>query len=360
VAGARSVRVRLTDSRELLAQVVGADAATDIALLRVKAGRLVALQLGSSRNTAVGDAVIAVGNPYGLGQSVTAGIVSARGRTLEDDPYIDFLQTDAAINRGNSGGPLLATDGTVLGVTSVIFSPSGGSVGIGFAIPAETVATVIAELAAHGRVQRGYLGITVQAMTPAIATALGAGSPAGALLTAVDPKGPAQGLLHVEDVLLRIGDTPVTVAQLPKRAARLVPASTVELTVLREGVQLSIPITVGDLPDPPGDPAVAGGPDTWVPNLALGLAVTTADVRKALKADDEPSALIVTQLRATGAGALAGLRIGDLITHAGTQQLTAVTDLTTVDPPSVQMPLLLRVLRDGSPSFVAVTGSDMR
>jgi serine protease Do len=136
VAGARTVKVKLIDGRELPAKVIGADAATDIALLRVSAGGLPVLRLGSSANIAVGEAVIAIGNPFGLGQSVTAGIVSARGRTLEADPYIDFLQTDAAINSGNSGGPLLSTDGTVIGVTSAIFSPNGGSVGLGFAIPA--------------------------------------------------------------------------------------------------------------------------------------------------------------------------------------------------------------------------------
>ena len=360
ITGARTVRVRLSDSREVPAQVVGADAATDIALLRVKAGPLPALRLGSSKQTSVGDAVITVGNPYGLGQSVTAGIVSARGRTLADDPYIDFLQTDAAINRGNSGGPLLSIDGTVVGVTSVIFSPSGGSVGLGFAIPAETVTSVIAELEAHGRVQRGYVGVSVQEVTPAIATALGPKTQGGVLITAIDPMSPAQGVLQVEDVLLRIGATSVSVAQLPKRAARLTPGSKVMLAVIRDGVELSIPFTVGQLPDPPSDPSLGGGPDTWVPNLALGLADTTAEVRKALKADNEPNGLIVTQLRAAGAGALAGLRIGDLITHAGSKQLTAVTDLTTVDMPSPKRPLLLRVVRDGSPGFVAVTGSDIR
>lgn len=360
VTHARTVRVRLSDSREVPAEVIGADAATDIALLRVKAGRLPALRLGSSKETAVGDAVIAVGNPYGLGQSVTAGIVSARGRTLADDPYIDFLQTDAAINRGNSGGPLLSTDGRVLGVTSVIFSPSGGSVGLGFAIPAETVASVIAELEAHGRVQRGYFGVSVQEVSPAIATALGVKTQGGALITAIDPMSPAQGILQVEDVLVRIGTISVDVPQLPKIAARLVPGSKVTLDVIRGGMPLSMPFTVGQLPDPPSEALLAGGPDTWVPNLALGLADTTAEVRKALKADNEPSGLIITQLRAAGAGALAGLRIGDLITHAGSRQLMAVTDLTTVDMPSPRQPLLLRVLRDGSPSFVAVTGSEAR
>ncbi|HEY4972146.1 MAG TPA: trypsin-like peptidase domain-containing protein, partial [Steroidobacteraceae bacterium] len=144
VVGARSVRVKLADAREVPAQIVGVDATTDIALLRVSAGRLPALRLGSSDKVSVGDPVIAIGNPFGLGQSVTAGILSARARVLEEDPYIDFLQTDAAINLGNSGGPLLSTDGAVVGVTTAIFSPSGGSVGLGFAIPAETVAAVVA------------------------------------------------------------------------------------------------------------------------------------------------------------------------------------------------------------------------
>jgi len=181
IAGARVIRVRLTDAREVPATIVGSDAITDIALLKAKVDHLPVLRLGSSSAVAVGDAVIAIGNPFGLGQSVSAGIVSARGRILEDDPYIDFLQTDAAINRGNSGGPLLALDGTVVGVTSAIFSPSGGSVGLGFAIPAETVSSIIGQLEAHGRVERGYLGISAQEPTPVLAKALGMKKPTGAL-----------------------------------------------------------------------------------------------------------------------------------------------------------------------------------
>src|SRR3984893_11261491 len=205
LAGPRTVRVRLSDARELPAKIVGADALTDIALLKVSAGSLPALRFGSSEAVSVGDAVIAIGNPFGLGQSVSAGIISARARTLEEDPYIDFLQTDAAINHGNSGGPLLATDGTVIGVTSAIFSPSGGSVGLGFAIPAETVVGVIRQLEAHGRVERGYLGLSAQEVTPQLAKALGMKSPAGALITAVDSAGPSAGAFTPGDVLLAIG-----------------------------------------------------------------------------------------------------------------------------------------------------------
>src|SRR5450755_3252906 len=333
IVGARVVRIRLPDGREFPAKIVGADAVTDIALLKVDAGNLPVLRLGSSNAVAVGDAVIAIGNPFGLGQSVSAGIVSARARTLEDDPYIDFLQTDAAINRGNSGGPLLALDGTVVGVTSAIFSPSGGSVGLGFAIPAETAAGVVGQLEAHGRVERGYLGISGQAMTTLLAKALGMKTPAGILVTSVDAAGPAAGALWVGDVVLTIGPDAVNFKDLSKITARLKPKALVVASVLRAGKQQSVALTIGRLPDPPADPALTGDQDTWVPALRLGVANTTTDIRKAIKAAEEPSGLIVTQLRPAGPGAMAGLKVGDLITHVGTQQLVGVADIAKVATP---------------------------
>jgi serine protease Do len=356
VAGARTVRVLLPDARELPAKILGVDAVTDIALLKVSAGNLPALHLGSTQAVSVGDAVIAIGNPFGLGQSVSAGIISARARTLEDDPYIDFLQTDAAINHGNSGGPLLSTTGTVIGVTSAIFSPSGGSVGLGFAIPAEAVAGVVGQLEAHGRVERGYIGISGQAMTPLLAKSLGMKTSTGILVTAVDAGGPAVGALWVGDVLLSVGPSAVTFKNLSKVTARLTPKALVVASVLRAGKQQSIALTIGRLPDPPSDPALTGDQDTWVPALKLGVASTTADIRKTIKATDEPSGLIVTQLRPAGPGALAGLKVGDLITHVGTKQLVDVKEIATVAAPTPQAPLLVRVVRDGSPSFVAITG----
>jgi serine protease Do len=328
ILGARVVRVRLSDSRELPAKILGADAVTDIA----------------------------IGNPFGLGQSVSAGIISARARTLEDDPYIDFLQTDAAINHGNSGGPLLSIDGTVVGVTSAIFSPSGGSVGLGFAIPAETVASVIGQLEAHGRVERGYIGISAQAMTPLIAKALGMKKAEGALVTAVDAQGPATGALWVGDVLVSVGTAPVKFRNLSQITARLVPKQLVVAKVWRAGKLESVGLTIGRLPEPPTDPYLTGDQDTWVPALRLGIANTNAEIRKALKAGDEASGLIVTQLRPAGAGALAGLKVGDLITHIGTQQVVDVAGVGKLDAPTPQAPLLLRVVRDGVPSYVAVTG----
>jgi serine protease Do len=356
IADARVVHVRLTDGRELPATIVGADALTDIALLKVAAGQLPVLLLGSSSAVSVGDPVIAIGNPFGLGQSVSAGIVSARARTLEDDPYIDFLQTDAAINRGNSGGPLLSLDGTVVGVTSAIFSPSGGSVGLGFAIPAETVAAVIGQLLTHGRVERGYLGISAQAMSPLLAKALGMKKSTGALVTAVDAQGPAVGALMVGDVLLKIGSSTVSFRQMSKITARLAPHALVVATVFRAGSEQSVALTIGRLPDPPTDPALTGDVDTWVPALRLGVANATADIRKTIKAPDEPSGLIVTQLRPAGPGALAGLKVGDLITHVAGKQLVDVADIATAAQPTPEAPLLLRVVRDGNASFIAVTG----
>jgi serine protease Do len=356
IVGARTVRVRLADARELPAKIVGSDAVTDIALLKISAGTLPALHLGSSHAVSVGDAVIAIGNPFGLGQSVSAGIISARARTLEDDPYIDFLQTDAAINHGNSGGPLLSADGTVVGVTSAIFSPNGGSIGLGFAIPAETVAAVVGEIEAHGRVERGYIGISAQATTPILAKALGMKQVAGVLVTAVDAQGPAVGALWVGDVLLTLGSSPVTFTGLSKITSRLKPDTLVVASVLRAGTQQSVALNIGRLPDPPTDPALTGGQDTWVPALRLGVATTTPEIRKAIKANEESSGLIVTQLRPTGPGAIAGLKIGDLITHAGSKQLIEPADIATVATPTPAAPLLIRIVREGAANFVAVTG----
>jgi serine protease Do len=195
-------------------------------------------------------------------------------------------------------------------------------------------------------------------MTPTLARALGVNSAGGALVTALEPHGPAQKILHVGDVLLSIDSKPVTFEGLGKITARLQPGTTVEATVQREGLRLSIPLKIAQLPEPPNSPLLMGDRDTWVPNLKLGVANTTKEIRSAIKADDEIGGLIVTQLRPAGAGALAGLKIGDLITHAGTKRLMDVADLASVSQPSTKMPLVLRVVRDGSPRFVAVTSSE--
>jgi serine protease Do len=356
-AGAGAVLVRLASGRELAARTLGADAPTDIAVLKVDATNLPALHLESSTHVAVGDPVVAIGNPFGVGQSATAGIISARSRAIPGNPYIDFLQTDAAINQGNSGGPLLSCDGAVIGMTSSILSPTGGSVGLGFAIPAEVIVGVVRELRAHGRVDRGYLGISVQPMTIELARALGVKSTGGALITAVEPLGPASQTLFIGDLLMRIGSAPVTSAYLPKISTELRPGSMVEVTVVRDRTSRRVYLTVGRFPDPPAEPSRTARSDTWAPALGLGVATASNEIRQELSAADESGGLIVTQLRPAGPGALAGLRIGDLITHVGTKQLDDVAQLARISQPSANAPLLVRVVRDGTSQFVVITGS---
>jgi serine protease Do len=215
---------------------------------------------------------------------------------------------------------------------------------------------VIRQLEAHGRVERGYLGISAQDLTPEVAAALHIKASGHALITALDPQGPSRESLAIGDVLLTINLTPATFKTLSTITARLIPDSLATIRIARDGKEQSLAIKVARLPDPPDNPAVSGGQDSWVPALGLGVADTTVDIRKAIKADTEPSGLIVTQLRPAGAGALAGLKVGDLVTHVGTTQLLAISELATVHTPTRQAPLLLRVVREGSPAFVAITG----
>ena len=199
---AESLKVKFADDREFDAKVIGTDEQTDLALIKVDAGDLPVLSLGDSDAVRVGDDVIAVGNPFGLGGTVTRGIVSAKARDINAGPYVDFIQTDAAINRGNSGGPLLDFNGQVIGVNSAIYSPNGGSVGVGFAIPSNTVKTVIAQLRDGGAVERGWLGVSIQTVTPEIAAAIGLDDPHGALVADVVEGSPSVGKLETGDVIL--------------------------------------------------------------------------------------------------------------------------------------------------------------
>lgn len=360
VQGAGSLRVRLLDGRELPAQIVGADAPTDIALLKIDARHLPALRLGSSARAAVGAAVVAIGNPFGIGQSATAGIISARGRLLVGDPYLDFLQTDAAINHGNSGGPLLSADGTVIGVTSTILSPTGGSVGLGFAIPAETVALVVRQLRTRGHVDRGYLGISTQPLTADLANALGVRTTRGAVVIGVDSPGPASQTILIGDVLLSIDSSPVVPSDLGKITARLRPGAWAALAVVRNGMPRKIYVMTGRLPDAPLAASRNGQIDSWVPALGLGVAAAPYEIRHAVGADGEAGGVIVTQLRPAGAGALAGLQIGDLITHLGTKELKSVDQLVGIDQPTPKAPLLVRIVRDSTPTFMVIPSSVLK
>jgi serine protease Do len=221
----------------------------------------------------------------------------------------------------------------------------------------------VRELEAHGRVARGYFGISAQTVTPELAAALRmkratGKSATGALITSVDAQGPAAGTLVIGDVLLKVGSSSVTYHDLSKITRRLAPGALVTLVILRAGEQQSVAMRIGTLPEPVADPAMTGGSDTWVPALRLGVADTTSEIRRALKAGDEPTGLIVTQLRPAGPGDLAGLKVGDLITHWGAKQLLHTDDLSAVSTPTTKEPVLLRVVREGSAVFVAVTGEE--
>jgi serine protease Do len=252
VAGAEKVEVRFSSGETLEARVVGLDDKTDVALLRVKPRRpLAALPLGDSRSLAVGDWVIAIGNPFGLDHTATLGIVSAKGRFIGAGPYDDFIQTDAAINPGNSGGPLLDQDGRVVGVSAAIVSPGGGgNVGIGFAIPIDLARWVVEQLRENGRVVRGWLGVTVQPVTPELAQAFRLEDAQGALVAEVMPGSPAaRGGIRQGDVIVRFADDAIESSrELPSDVATTAPGTTVPVVVLRDGRERRVDVTVREAP----------------------------------------------------------------------------------------------------------------
>ncbi len=239
VEGATRVTVKLDDGRELVARIVGRDPRTDLAVLKVEGANLPHLSLGDSDKVRVGDWVVAVGNPFGLGGTVTAGILSARGRDIQSGPYDDYLQVDAPINRGNSGGPLFGQDGSVIGVNTAIFSPTGGSIGIGFAIPSNLVQRVVAQLQVNGRIERGWLGVATQGLDAGMAAALRLPNAEGALVADADADGPAaKAGLQPGDVVTAVDGQAV---KSPRELARLIgdlrPNGHVALTLRRDGAE---------------------------------------------------------------------------------------------------------------------------
>src|SRR5436305_2044900 len=248
VESAKSIKVKLTDGREFDAKLIGADPATDVALVKIRSDRpLPSVEFGDDRQIRVGDWVIAVGNPFGLSNTVTAGIVSSIGRDVGNGPYTAFIQIDAPINRGNSGGPTFDIRGKVIGMNSMIFSPSGGSVGIGFAIPATTVRDVVAQLETHGRVARGWLGVEVQAITPEMAASFGTKDLKGAIVANVVPGGPAaKAGFHQGDLVVAINGNAVDDSRdLTRRVAALQAGTTATFTVVREGSRHDLRALVG-------------------------------------------------------------------------------------------------------------------
>ena len=250
VQDADTVTVKLSDGRSYEADVVGTDPATDLALLKITADTpLPAVELGDSSVIRAGDEVVAVGNPFGLGGTVTSGIVSATSRDIRSGPYDDFIQTDAAINRGNSGGPLFNNAGEVIGVNTAIFSPDGGSVGIGFAVPSDIVNKVVADLKDDGTIDRGWLGVQIRPMSDEVAAVLGFDRPKGAVIEKVSADSPAaKSGLKDDDIIVRFGEVEIAeLRDLTRAVADTAPDSAATVTVLRKGKEMTLDVTVGNL-----------------------------------------------------------------------------------------------------------------
>jgi serine protease Do len=354
IKGATKIMVTLNDGRQFEARVKGRDPKTDLALLSIDQKGLPHLAFGDSSKARIGDWVIAVGNPFGLGGSVSAGIISARGRDIQAGPYDDYLQVDAPINRGNSGGPLLDAAGRVIGVNTAIFSPTGGSVGIGFAIPAALAKQVIAELIEKGRVDRGWLGVAIQTVTPDIATALGLDEARGALVASVDPESPAaKAGIRVGDVILGTnGDKTKVIKDLTRAVAAQSAGSETPVTLWRNGKEMTVTVTIGSLPE--RQAAVATAPDQ--PRLGVAVATLTPPVRKRFGIADKATGIVVTDVRNDSAAARAGIRPGDVIVKADGRDVGAPEDLVAALKDATagkRRTVLLLVERNGARRFVA-------
>jgi len=362
IDGATQVTVVLNDGSSHTAKVVGRDDKTDLALLKIDTDHPLAyVELGDSAKARVGDWVLAVGNPFGLGGSVNAGIISARGRDIHSGPYDDYLQIDAAINRGNSGGPLFDTSGRVIGVNTAIYSPTGGNVGIGFAIPAETVSHVIADLRENGHVERGWLGIQIQPVTEDLAAGLDLDEARGVLVADVVPGGPASVTdLRAGDVILSAdGQRIENYKDLPRLVADLKSGSRMELDVMRDGKPLRIDVKVGSMPDN-GRVASASQSDDQSgenPHLGLYLAPLTPELRMRRGLDDGSSGVLVARVEPGSPAAEAGIEPGSLISMVGADPVSSPAQVqAAVRKASAekQKAVIMRVERGGRALFVAV------
>ncbi len=363
---ADEILVRLQDDRELQAEVVGRDPKTDLAVLRVESDEpLPFLEFGDSDKTRVGDWVVAIGNPFGFSSTVTAGIVSARKRDIRAGPYDDFIQTDAAINKGNSGGPMLNLDGMVIGVNTAITSPSGGSVGIGFAVPASLAAPVIDQLRRFRETRRGWLGVRIQNVTDEIAAAFeGFGEPRGALVAAVMPDSPAdQGGIQAGDIVLSFDSKQVEkMRALPRIVSDAEVGATVPVEVWRKGRVEHLEVVVGRLEENDPVSASAGSTTSEHPVEALGLVVAgpNDDLRKEFELDEETlerGGLVVVGVAPGSDAEQKGLEAGDLIIEADQASVSRPKDLEeriAAVREAGRRSVLLLVNRGGEDRFVAV------
>ncbi len=328
IEGADEITIILQDGTHLTAEIIGRDTKTDLALLKVESeDELPFLEWGDSDIARVGDWVIAIGNPFGLGGTVTAGIISARARNINAGPYDDFIQTDASINRGNSGGPMFDLRGEVIGINTAIFSPSGGSVGIGFAIPSALAEPVIDQLREYGRARRGWLGVRVQTVTEEIAENLGLDEPRGALVANVSEGGPAQEAgIKQGDVILRFDGKDVpTMRRLPRVVAETDVEKEVEVVIWRKGEELTIGVQVGELEEAEETTRAALVEQTnevIIESLELSLASITPELSAQFNLDADAEGVVITKVSPGSDAARKDLRPGDLILEVDQEEIS--------------------------------------
>jgi serine protease Do len=367
IEGADEITVILSDGTSLPATLVGRDDKTDLAVLKVNSKQpLNVAKWADSDKARVGDLVMAIGDPFGLGGTVTTGIVSARNRDINSGPYDDFIQTDAPINRGNSGGPLFNMDGEIIGINSAIYSPSGGSVGIGFAIPSNSAKNVVAQLKSTGKIQRGWIGIRIQQVSDDIAQSVGLSKPQGALIAGMTEKGPAAkaGVQNGDVVLSFDGKSVADNRALPRLVADAQIGKTVNIEVLRKGQHKMLPITVQKLvedekvasADKPAKPGAAIKPPVTV-NLGMTLAPVSPDARRRYHLDAKVAGVVVTDVDADSPAGQKNIRAGDVITEVAQQKVISPDDVAAkldAERKAGHKVVLLQVSRGGELTFIGI------
>ncbi len=358
VAGAVNVLVTLDDGSQSSARILGRDASTDIAVLKISASRpLPYLELGDSSTVRSGEWVVAMGNPFGLGGTATVGIVSAQARDVGAGPYEQFIQVDAPINEGNSGGPLFTQDGKVIGMATAMLTPSGGSVGIGFAIPSDVIKAIVPQLEAAGHIVRGYIGVHSQAISQALATVFNLPDKAGALVARLEPDSPAAHAgVSVGDVIRGVNGQRVTTPRdLAGAIANIRPGHQAKLDIFRNGRAQSVTVTVAALPEQ-GTETGATQEQPHEAGLGLALVALSPALRRRLAVPEDIAGAVVMQVEPGSPADLAGIAVGDVITSVNNAAVDDVAGATQAirQAQKAGRAILLRVVRDGRTTFVAI------